>query len=58
MFPLKFSGEVNHEETRVMALSSSEDRILSRFDTPQQSVTDRPTDLSIALCTASYADAL
>jgi len=28
MFPLKFFGEVNHEETRVMGLSSSEDRMI------------------------------
>jgi len=28
MFPLKFFGEVNHEETRIMALSSSEDRMI------------------------------
>ena len=30
MFPLKFFGEVNHEETRVMGLSSSEDRMHDR----------------------------
>jgi len=28
MFPLEFCGEVNREETRVMGLSSSEDRII------------------------------
>jgi len=28
MFPLKFCGEVNHEETRVMGLSSSEDCVI------------------------------
>ena len=28
MFPLEFRGEVNHEETRVMGLSSSEDRVI------------------------------
>ena len=28
MFPLEFCGEVNHEETRVMGLSSSEDRMI------------------------------
>jgi len=28
MFPLKFFGEGNHEETRVMGLSSSEDRMI------------------------------
>jgi len=26
---LKFFGEVNHEETRVMGLSSSEDRMIA-----------------------------
>jgi len=28
MFPLKFRAEVNYEETRVMGLSSSEDRMI------------------------------
>jgi len=28
MFPLEFCAEVNHEETRVMGLSSSEDRTI------------------------------
>ena len=28
MFPLEFLAEVNHEETRVMGLSSSEDRMI------------------------------
>jgi len=28
MFPLEFHGEVNHEETRAMGLSSSEDRMI------------------------------
>jgi len=37
MFPLEFCGEVNHEETRVMGLSYSEDRTahdrsLNRFN--------------------------
>ena len=27
-FPLEFRGEVNHEETRVMGLSYSEDRMI------------------------------
>jgi len=34
MFPLEFRAEVNHEETRVMGLSSSEDSLIpagSRF---------------------------
>jgi len=28
MFPLEFRGKVNHEETKVMGLSSSEDRMI------------------------------
>jgi len=28
MFPLEFCGEVKHEETRVMGLSSSEDPMI------------------------------
>jgi len=28
MFPLEFRGEVNHEETRIIGLSSSEDRMI------------------------------
>jgi len=28
MFPLEFRAEVNHQETRVMGLSSSEDRVI------------------------------
>ena len=28
MFPLEFRGEVNREETRIMGLSSSEDRTI------------------------------
>jgi len=28
MFPLKFCGEVDYEETRAMGLSSSEDRMI------------------------------
>jgi len=28
MFPLEFRGEVNGQETRVMGLSSSEDRMI------------------------------
>ena len=72
MFPLEFRAEVNHEETRVMGLSYSEDRMivdrsLNRFDTvPACDRADRPTDrqtggftiTSTALCIASYADAL
>ena len=67
MFPLEFHAEVNRQETRVMGLSSSEDRIvvagvvLARY----QPVTDgqmvRRTESTMAnttLCIASYADAL
>jgi len=28
MFPLEFLGEINHEETSVMGLSSSDNRII------------------------------
>jgi len=58
MFPLKFFGEVNHEETRVMGLSSSEDRmivagvVLAWY----QRVTEGQTESIIA--NTSYADAL
>jgi len=69
MFPLAFRAEVNHEETRVMGISSSEDRMndrscVSRFDTVPacDRQTDRQTDgftiANTALCIASYADAL
>jgi len=67
MFPLEFRAEVNREETRVMGLSSSEDRmivagvVLAWY----QRVTDRRSDgqtesiiAKTALCIASYADAL
>jgi len=67
MFPLEFFGEVNREETRVMGLSSSEDRmivagvVLAWY----QRVADRRSDghtesiiANTALCIASYADAL
>jgi len=71
MFPLEFRAEVNHEETRIMELSSSEDRmivagvVLAWY----QRVTDRRSDrrsdgrtesiiANPALCIASYADAL
>jgi len=67
IFPLEFRDEVNHEETRVMGLSCSEDRmIVARVVLTQyQAVTDGRTDghgichsYSRALCRASYADAL
>jgi len=46
MFPLEFHSEVNHEETRVMGLSSSEDRMIVAqvILTQCQRVTDRQTD--------------
>ena len=68
MFPLEFLAEVNREETRVMGLSSSEDRMIvgAVVLTQCQRVTDGRTDgrtdgftiASTALCVASYADAL
>jgi len=68
MFPLEFRTEVNHEETGVMGLSSSEDRMIVAgvILTQCQRVTDRQTDgqtdgITIAggaLCIADYADAL
>jgi len=64
MFPLEFRGEVNHEETRVMGLSYSEDRMtVAGVILPQcQRVTDGRTDgfttASSALCIGGYADAL
>jgi len=46
MFPLEFRGEVNHDETRVMGLSSSEDRMIVAgvVLTQCQRVTDGQTD--------------
>ena len=46
MFLLEFCGKVNHEETRVMGLSSSEDRMIVAgvVLTQCQRVTDRQTD--------------
>jgi len=67
MFPLEFRTEVNRQETRVMDLSFSEDRmivagvVLAWY----QRVTDRRSDgqtesiiANTALCIANYADAL
>ena len=71
MLPLEFRAEINRQETRVMGLSSSEDRmivagvVLAWY----QRVTDRRSDgqtvgqtesimANTALCIASYADAL
>ena len=65
---MKFRGEVNLEETRVMGLSSSEDPMIVAgvVLTQCQRVKDRQTDrftiastaLSIASYAACYADAL
>jgi len=46
MFPLEFRGKVNREETRVMGLSSSEDRLIvgGVVLTQCQRVTDGQTD--------------
>jgi len=57
MFPLKFRGEVNRQETRVMGLSSSEDRIIVAGVVLAwyQRVTDGQTESIIAntaLCVA------
>jgi len=67
MFPLEFRGEVNREETRVMGLSSSEDRmivagvVLAWYQRVTDGRSDGRTESIIAntaLCIASYADAL
>jgi len=49
MFTLEFRGKVNHEETRVMGLSSSEDRMIIAgvVLTQCQRVTDGQTDRRI-----------
>jgi len=46
MFPLEFRAEVNHEETRVMGLSFSEDGMIVAgvILTQCQRVTDGQTD--------------
>ena len=68
MFPLEFRAEVNRQETRVMGLTFSEDRMIELesfwhdtglWQTVRRS--DGRTESSIAktaLCIASYADAL
>jgi len=65
MFPLEFCGEVNRQETRVMGLSSSEDRmivagvVLAWYRRVWQTVRQNLSWLAnTALCIASYADAL
>ena len=46
MFPLEFRGKVSHEETTVMGLSSSEDRMIVAgiILTQCQRLTDGQTD--------------
>jgi len=46
MFPLEFLGEINHEETSVMGLSSSDNRIIVSGVVLAwyQRVTDRRSD--------------
>ena len=71
MFPLEFRTEVNRQETRVMGLSSSEDRmtvagvVLAWYRTVTDGETVGRSDgrtesiiANTALCIASYADAL
>jgi len=65
MFPLEFCGEVNRQETRVMGLSSSEDRMIPDCDGRTVGRSDGRTVgqtesimANTALCIASYADAL
>ena len=71
MFPLEFRGEVNRQETRIMGLSSIEDRmilagvVLAWYRTVTDGQTVRRPDgltesiiANTALCIASYADAL
>ena len=67
MFPLEFRAEVNRQETKVMGLSSSEDRmivaggVLAWYRTVTDGQTDGQTEsimANTALCIASYADAL
>jgi len=52
---LEFRAEVNRQETRVMGLSSSEDRMIL---TQCQRVTDGQTESIIVIWVASYADLL
>jgi len=67
MFPLEFHAEVNSQETRIMGLSSSEDRmivagvVLAWYRTVTDRWSDGQTESIIAntaLCIASYADTL
>ena len=67
MFPSEFRGEVNRQETRIMGLPYSEDRmivagvVLAWYRTVTDGQTDGQTEsimANTALCIASYADAL
>ena len=67
MFPLEFRAEFNRQETRVIGLSSSEDRmivagvVLAYYRTVTDRRSDGQTESIVAntvLCIASYADAL
>ena len=71
MFPLEFRTEVNRQETRVMGLSFSEDRmivaavVLAWYQRVMDGRSDRQTVgqtesimANTALCIASYADTL
>jgi len=69
MFPLEFCGDISHEETRVMGLSYSEDRmivagvVLAWYRRVADGRSDgRTVGQTIchvtALCIASYADVL
>jgi len=69
MFPLEFRADVNRQETGVMRLSSSEDRIivyiagvvLAWYNRVTDGQTVRRTEsimANTALCIASCADAL
>jgi len=66
MFPLEFRGEVNRQETRVMGLSSSEDRMIVagvvlacyRTDRRSDRRSDGQTESIIANTALCFADAL
>ena len=67
MFPLEFRDEVNRQETRIMGLSSSGDRmivarvVLAWYRTVMDGQTDGQTEsimANTALCIARYANAL
>jgi len=67
MFPFEFRAEVNRQETRVMGLSSIEDRmivagvVLAWYQRVTDGRSDGQTEsimANTALCIASYDDAL